>query len=144
MATLGRLRRLRVPWIDTASESRLVNAQINLLRIKASDPMQLCTHLSGGNQQKVVLAKWLMRGSRILILQNPTRGIDVGVKEEIYALIRDLSEDGVAILLITDDLPELIGLSHRILLMRDGRVVKDCSTPADAKPAEDELIKYMV
>jgi ribose transport system ATP-binding protein len=144
MATLGRLRRLRVPWIDTASESRLVNAQINLLRIKASDPMQLCTHLSGGNQQKVVLAKWLMRGSRILILQNPTRGIDVGVKEEIYALIRDLSEDGVAILLITDDLPELIGLSHRILLMRDGRVAKDCSTPADAKPAEDELIKYMV
>jgi ribose transport system ATP-binding protein len=106
--------------------------------------MQLCTHLSGGNQQKVVLAKWLMRGSRILILQNPTRGIDVGVKEEIYALIRDLSEDGVAILLITDDLPELIGLSHRILLMRDGRVAKDCSTPADAKPAEDELIKYMV
>ena len=84
MAILGSLRRLGIPWIDTAAENELVNAQIKLLRIKASDPMQLCTHLSGGNQQKVVLAKWLMRGSRILILQNPTRGIDVGVKEEIY------------------------------------------------------------
>jgi ribose transport system ATP-binding protein len=144
MAILGSLRRFGVPWIDSRAENKLVNDQIKLLRIKASDPMQLCAHLSGGNQQKVVLAKWLMRGSRILVLQNPTRGIDVGVKEEIYTLIRDLSAAGVAILLITDDLPELIGLSHRILLMRDGRIVQEQNTPAGAKPAEDELIKYMV
>jgi ribose transport system ATP-binding protein len=144
MATLGSLRRLGIPWIDTAKENELVNAQIKHLRIKASDPMQLCARLSGGNQQKVVLAKWLMRDSRVLILQNPTRGIDVGAKEEIYTLIRDLSDDGVAVLLITDDLPELIGLSHRILLMRDGRIVNERNTPADAKPAEEEMIKFIV
>jgi ribose transport system ATP-binding protein len=144
LAMLTRLRRLGLPWIDRRRESEHVRNEMTRLRIKAADPMQLCVHLSGGNQQKVVLAKWLMRNPSVLVLQNPTRGIDVGTKEEIYGLIRDLSEAGVAILLISDDLPELIGVSSRVLLMREGRIVWECAAPADSKPAEDELIRHML
>jgi ribose transport system ATP-binding protein len=144
LAILTRLRRFGLPWIDRSSEIEHVRKEITRLRIKAADPMQLCVYLSGGNQQKVVLAKWLMRSPAVLILQNPTRGIDVGTKEEIYSLIRDLSEAGVAILLISDDLPELIGVSSRILLMREGTIVREYAAPADRKPSEDELIRHMV
>jgi ribose transport system ATP-binding protein len=122
MATLGRLRRLRVPWIDTASESRLVNAQINLLRIKASDPMQLCTHLSGGNQQKVVLGKWLAGAGQIFIFDEPTRGVDVGAKVEIYNLMNRLTARGAGIIMISSELPELLGMSDRIVVMHRGRI----------------------
>jgi len=144
LAMLTRLRRLGLPWIDRGRENEHVRREMTRLRIKAADPMQLCAYMSGGNQQKVVLAKWLMRSPTVLILQNPTRGIDVGTKEEIYGLIRDLSEAGVAILLISDDLPELIGVSGRILLMREGQVAHEYASPADRKPSEDELIRHMV
>ena len=144
LAMLTRLRRFGLPWIDRGRENEHVRIEMASLRIKAADPMQLCVYLSGGNQQKVVLAKWLMRNPAVLVLQNPTRGIDVGTKEEIYGLLRDLSEAGVAILLISDDLPELIGVSGRILLMREGKIVWECASPADRKPAEDELIRHMV
>jgi len=100
--------------------------------------------LSGGNQQKVVLARWLCRNPRVLVLDNPTRGVDAGAKEEIYQVIRDLADRGVGILLITDELLELIGLSNRILIMQRGRVVAEVPAPADAKPTEHDLIAWML
>jgi ABC-type sugar transport system ATPase subunit len=83
--------------------------------------------LSGGNQQKVVLGKWLAADPAVLLLDEPLRGVDVGAKEEIYGIIRDLADQGSAILVISSELPELLGLSDRILVMRDGRVAGELS-----------------
>jgi ribose transport system ATP-binding protein len=111
---------------------RLLKPQIARLRSivqldpKARDDQPVRT-LSGGNQQKVVLGKWLLRTPRILILDEPTRGIDVGAKAELYRLIYDLADSGVAVLLISSEIEELIGLSDRILVMRRGRIVDELS-----------------
>jgi L-arabinose transport system ATP-binding protein len=87
----------------------------------------LVSKLSGGNQQKVVLGRWLARQLKLLILDEPTRGIDVGAKAEIYALIRHLADNGLAILVISSEMPELIGVSDRIVVMASGRVVGEVS-----------------
>jgi ribose transport system ATP-binding protein len=100
--------------------------------------------LSGGNQQKVVLGRWTSLKSRILVLDNPTNGIDVGAKAEIYRLIRELTRDGVAVLLLGDDLAELIGLCDRILVMKDGRITAEVDAAAEHKPAEIQLVGSMV
>ena len=92
--------------------------------------------LSGGNQQKVVLAKWLAARSHVLILDEPTRGIDVGAKAEIYAIMRQLADEGLGILFISSELPEILGLSDRILVMRRGRIVAQF----DAAGATEEAI----
>jgi ribose transport system ATP-binding protein len=91
-----------------------------------------------------VLARWLCRSPRVLVLDNPTRGVDAGAKEEIYQVIRDLTDRGVGILLITDELLELIGLSNRVLIMKRGRIVAEVPAPADAKPTEHDLIARML
>ena len=117
---------------------------IDDLAIRSGRPDAVCTGLSGGNQQKVVLARWLCREPKILVLDNPTRGVDAGAKEEIYRLIRDLTDRGVAIVLITDELLELIGLSNRILIMQRGRIVAEVAAPADGKPSERELVAGML
>ena len=145
-ASLAALKKVTaIPGIISGGrETRLARDYINLLRIRTTGPRQLCQYLSGGNQQKVVMAKWLARGVDLLVLDNPTRGVDVGAKEEIYALMRELTAKGVSILLITDDLLELIGLSNRILIMRDGKVVTERPAPPDAKPTEQELVGFMV
>lgn len=114
------------------------------LRIKARSPQESCARLSGGNQQKVVLARWLARNLRVLVLDNPTRGVDAGAKEEIYALLRALTARDVAIILITDDLLELIGLANRIAVMRQGRLSRMMEAPADDKPAEQTLVALML
>lgn len=114
------------------------------LGIKAPNVGVLAGQLSGGNQQKVVLAKWLKRGPRLLVLDNPTRGVDAGAKEEIYRLIRAVAARGCGILLITDDLVELIELSNRIYFMRSGRFSEMVEAPADGKPPEGDVIHLMV
>lgn len=101
-------------------------------------------NLSGGNQQKVVLARWLQRNLKALVLDNPTRGVDAGAKEEIYQSIRLLTEQGVGVILITDELTELIGMTNRILIMQRGRIVAELPAPPDAKPAEHDLIPHML
>ena len=88
------------------------------------DPEYLTEQLSGGNQQKVVLAKWLSSDADILIFDEPTKGVDVGAKEEIYALIEDLVEQGKSIIMVSSELPEIIGMSDRVLVMSEGRIVK--------------------
>ena len=117
---------------------------VDNLGIHSGSPSQVCLRLSGGNQQKVVLARWLCRHPRVLVLDNPTRGVDAGAKEEIYQIIRDLTDRGVGILLITDELLELIGLSNRILIMQRGRIVAEVQAPPDAKPTEHDLIAWML
>jgi ribose transport system ATP-binding protein len=85
--------------------------------------------LSGGNQQKVVLARWLLQGCTVLLLDEPTRGVDVGARAEIYALVRRLAADGVAVVLVSSEVPEVLGLADRVLVLREGRVVH--AGPAD-------------
>jgi ribose transport system ATP-binding protein len=130
--------------INRARELALARKWIESLSIRPPRPRALSRSFSGGNQQKAVLAKWLTARSRILVLDHPTRGIDVGAKEEVFRLIRQLSSEGVAILLIADTLEETIGLSHSIIVMRDGRVTARVSAEAGNKPSQVELIGYMV
>ena len=90
------------------------------------------------------MARWLQRDLKVLVLDNPTRGVDAGAKEEIYRHLRRLSENNVGIVLITDELTELIGLSNRILIMQRGKIVAEVDAPVNAKPAEHDLIPLML
>ncbi|WP_374333057.1 sugar ABC transporter ATP-binding protein [Aestuariivirga sp.] len=110
--------------VDGRKRAERVTEMIDLLKIKVADPDLPVSSLSGGNQQKVVIAKWLMNGPRIVLLNDPTRGIDVGTKQEIYALLRRLADDGVAILFYSTDYDELIGCCDRVLVMYDGAIVR--------------------
>jgi ribose transport system ATP-binding protein len=134
----------RTGVLDLRRERRQATEVRDRLGIRAPSIDTRVETLSGGNQQKVVIGKWLASESRVLVLDNPTNGVDVGAKSEIYGVIRELCEDGIAILLISDDLLELIGVSHRILIMRDARIVGEVPSPADAKPTEHELVAQMV
>jgi simple sugar transport system ATP-binding protein len=105
-----------------------INAQVNqwveAIRIKTSDPELPVNTLSGGNQQRVVLAKWLASKPKVLILNGPTVGVDVGSKDELHMLMKELAGEGMGLLVISDDIPELLQTCNRILLMRDGRIVE--------------------
>lgn len=130
--------------IDHRLERKIADDWIRRLGIKTPSSAQVCRKLSGGNQQKIVLARWLTARSHILILDHPTRGLDVGAKEEVYDLIRDLSSDGIAIVLTSDTLEETIGLCHTILVMRDGAITARFAAPAGAKPTQVALLEHMV
>lgn len=120
MAKLHRL--LRAGFIPHRRVHDEANAFIERLNVRTPSARQVIGNLSGGNQQKVVIAKWLTLGPRVLILDEPTRGIDVGAKAEIYRLMHDLAADGVAILMISSELPEVLGIADRVLVMHEGRV----------------------
>ncbi len=109
-------------FIDKKKEESLSDSQIEALKIITTSGEKKVLELSGGNQQKVVVAKWLMTKSRVFIFDEPTRGIDVGAKSEIYEIIDRLASEGAAILIISSDMPELIGLSDRIYTMKDGEI----------------------
>ncbi|MFD1405237.1 sugar ABC transporter ATP-binding protein [Robinsoniella peoriensis] len=110
--------------IDKTKEQEILTQYINQLEIKMTDTDQLAVELSGGNQQKVVISKWLAATPRILILDEPTRGVDVGAKSDIYHLICKIAEEGVAVILISSELPEVMNMSSRIAVMCEGRMVK--------------------
>ncbi|MGK9169021.1 sugar ABC transporter ATP-binding protein [Inquilinus limosus] len=124
-AAPGRIARRGV--ISTAAERAAARGAIERLRIRLASPRQPIGELSGGNQQKAILARWLMTDPEILILDEPTRGIDIGVKAEFYDMINALAADGRAILLISSELPELLTLSDRILVMSEGRLTAEFS-----------------
>ncbi|MDI9518307.1 MAG: sugar ABC transporter ATP-binding protein [Bacillota bacterium] len=109
-------------FIDFKKSREDIKEYTDILKLKALNLEQICLNLSGGNQQKVVITKWLLKNCKILILDEPTRGIDVGTKQEIYQLIKDLALEGKAIIIISSEMPELIGLSHRILVMHEGNL----------------------
>jgi ABC-type sugar transport system ATPase subunit len=125
-------------FIDQRAERAALEGHIAALRIRLADAEQPARTLSGGNQQKVVLAKWLQRNCDVLLFDEPTRGIDVGAKVEIYHLINDLAAAGKAILLISSELPEVLGMSDRILVMHEGRLTGEI-TDVDAATQEDVL-----
>jgi rhamnose transport system ATP-binding protein len=109
-------------WCRPADEAELARQWIERLAIKASGPEQPVHHLSGGNQQKVVIAKWLARRPGVLILDEPTKGIDVGAKAAVHAVTSEFARDGGGVLMISSDLPEILGMSDRVLVMRRGRL----------------------
>jgi D-xylose transport system ATP-binding protein len=121
--TLAALKRLSGRFITHREREAEAGSRVmSDLRIKASSLGSIAGNLSGGNQQKTVLAKWLLTAPRVLLLDEPTRGIDVGSKQEIYALINRLAEAGLAIILVSSELPEVLGLSDRVIVLREGRV----------------------
>ena len=113
------------PFVDPGKEAKAVDAAINRLQIKVGSRDDAVSTLSGGNQQKVVIAKWLMTEPRIILLNDPTRGIDVGTKQELYRLMRELADQGAAILFYSTDYDELIGCCDRVAIMYDGRIVRE-------------------
>jgi ribose transport system ATP-binding protein len=134
---LPNLDQLLAGWLPArGGPRRLAEPLIRDLRIRLSDPSQPVRSLSGGNQQKVVLAKWLARRSRLLILDEPTRGIDVGAKQEMYRLMNQLVRDGKGVLLISSDLPEVLAMSDRLYVMRRHQVVAEL----DARAASPEAV----
>ena len=135
---------LRRGLLSLKSEKRLAEHWIQRMAIKTPGPTALCLNLSGGNQQKVVLSKWLASKVKVFVLDHPTRGIDVGAKEEVYELIRELASQGISFLLIADTLEETIGLSNTILAMKDGRITKRLEAPADHKPLPVDLIEHIM
>ena len=124
-----------VDWSSAASRATIAGDFISRLRIKAPSSDTGVAALSGGNQQKVALARWLMTGARVLILDEPTQGVDVGAKAEIHALIMDLAEQGAAILMISSELPELLGMSDRIAVMHDGTIAGVLARSEASAPA---------
>jgi ribose transport system ATP-binding protein len=131
----------RAGFIDAAAERREACAYVGKLRIRTASIEQPAGQLSGGNQQKCVIARWIMQGSRVLIFDEPTRGIDVGAKREIYGLIHELADAGNAILMISSELPEVISLSDRIVVMCEGRMRGEL---AGVDATEDAVIQLAV
>jgi ribose transport system ATP-binding protein len=142
LADLGSLSRHGL--IDAREERRLAKSWVDRLNVRTPSINALCLNLSGGNQQKVVLAKWLNAKAKVLILDHPTRGLDVGAKEEVYELVRAITAEGVAVILTSDTLEETIGLSHTVLVMRDGTVTYRTEANPGHKPRQIDLIGHMV
>lgn len=137
MANLGRISRHGV--LDKKAEQNLVKRGIEELHIKCFGPQHECDNLSGGNQQKVVFAKWIYTEPKVLILDEPTRGVDIGAKKEIYNIINDLAAKGVAIIMVSSELPEVLGMSDRIMVVREGMV----RGVLDKKEADQENIMIL-
>jgi inositol transport system ATP-binding protein len=131
MAAFGNVARMG--FIDSMQSRSVANSFVDKLSIRLADLDQLVLDLSGGNQQKVVIARWLALNPKVLIMDEPTRGIDVGAKAEVHALIRKLAEQGVAVLMISSELPEVLGMSDRILVMHEGDMIGELSRE-QAKP----------
>jgi ribose transport system ATP-binding protein len=127
-ASLASLRRdQRYGMLNRRREAELSAQMIAELRIKTPHDRQVAQFLSGGNQQKVVLGKWLALEPRVLLLDEPTRGIDVGAKQEIYRLMEQLAEQGVAIVFVSSEMEEILGMSDRALVMHEGRIAGELS-----------------
>jgi ABC-type sugar transport system ATPase subunit len=135
LVVLPRLR--KTLFVDKAEEARITRQFVDLLRIKTADIDEPIHNLSGGNQQKVMLARWLAAKVTVLIVDEPTQGVDVGAKAEIHKLLRNLVEQGVAVLVISSDLPEVLAISDRILVMRGGKIESELLS---AEATEEKII----
>ncbi|MFJ6907204.1 sugar ABC transporter ATP-binding protein [Streptomyces griseoluteus] len=123
VSTLSRFA--RAGWIDRRAELGAARAATRELSLRPDNPAVPVRTLSGGNQQKAVLARWLLRGCRVLLLDEPTRGVDVGARAELYAVVRRLADEGLAVLLVSSEVPEVLGLADRVLVLREGHVVHE-------------------
>ena len=135
LASLGRMSRFLV--LCRRIQDALVAGEVKRLDVRTASVTAPVRRLSGGNQQKSLVGRWLMRGARVLLLDEPTRGVDVGAKAEIYRIVARLAEEGMGILLVSSELPEILGLSDRILVMRTGRIVGHFSR---AEATEERLL----
>ncbi|MCX4768555.1 Arabinose import ATP-binding protein AraG [Streptomyces sp. ADI92-24] len=127
-------------WLDRGAERKAARAATRELSLRPDNPDTPVRTLSGGNQQKAVLARWLLRGCRVLLLDEPTRGVDVGARAELYAVIRRLADEGLAVLLVSSEVPEVLGLADRVLVLREGRVVHT----ADARELDEHRVLDLV
>ncbi|HEY9330150.1 MAG TPA: sugar ABC transporter ATP-binding protein [Streptomyces sp.] len=130
----------RAGWVDRGAERKAARAATRELSLRPDNPDTPVRTLSGGNQQKAVLARWLLRGCRVLLLDEPTRGVDVGARAELYAVIRRLADEGLAVLLVSSEVPEVLGLADRVLVLREGRVVHT----ADAGELDEHRVLDLV
>ena len=140
LPNLGQFTRLG--FVNGRSERRDFGGFVKSLRIKIPHQEELAQNLSGGNQQKVVLAKWLQQNCEVIIFDEPTRGIDVGAKYEIYLLIQELAAEGKAIIMISSELPEVLGMADRILVMHEGRVTGEITDVRGA--TQEDIMKLAV
>ena len=139
--SVASLRRYsRLGWLDRRRELADARREVRALDIRPDDPRRPVRTLSGGNQQKAVLARWLLKGCRLLLLDEPTRGVDVGARAELYALIRRLADSGVGIVLVSSEIPEVLGLADRVLVIREGRVVCE----RDARELDEHQVLDLV
>jgi putative multiple sugar transport system ATP-binding protein len=138
LSALGKVARRG--WVNRHEETKVAESYRASMNIKAPSVFAETGKLSGGNQQKVVLSKWIFAGPQVLILDEPTRGIDIGAKAEIYQVIADLAAQGKAVLVISSELPELLGLCDRIYTMAEGRVTGEVAR-ADAD--QESLMRLM-
>ncbi len=142
-ASLPSLPRMqRYGFIDRRREEASARQLISELMIKCQGPGDLCGNLSGGNRQKVVLARWVASDAKVLLLDNPTRGVDVGAKTEIYALLNTLTKKGIGIVMVSDELPELLQMSDRIIILRRGRISAEFTW--EQNPTEHDIIGTMI
>jgi len=123
------------PW----REERMAEEYVQRLRIRTPGTQAVTSTLSGGNQQKVLLAKWLAIRPRILLVDEPTRGVDVGAKAEVHGILRELARAGVAVLMVSSELPEILGASDRVLVMHEGEITGELS----AEEATEERIMFL-
>lgn len=130
------------PFISRKKEKQYVNKQVKGLDMRCNSEYQIVRTLSGGNKQKVAFGKWFAKDSDIFIMDCPTRGIDIGVKQEMYRLIYNMKKEGKSIILISEELPELIGMSDRILIMKNGLISKEFMRSEDL--LESDIIEYMI
>jgi ABC-type sugar transport system ATPase subunit len=128
----------RLGFIHAGAEGPQVRGLVDRLRLRCDSIEQAAGRLSGGNQQKVVLAKWLFRQARVFLFDEPTRGIDVAAKAEVFALLDELARSGAAILMVSSELPELLQMADRILVMRGGRIVQELAQPA----TQEDILRY--
>ncbi|MGV9777041.1 sugar ABC transporter ATP-binding protein [Streptosporangium sp. NPDC003464] len=130
----------RFGWLDRRREARDAHALVETLGIRPADPERPIKTLSGGNQQKAVLARWLLNGRKLLLLDEPTRGVDVGARAELYAVIRDLADKGIGVLLVSSEVPEVLGLADRVLVIREGAIIHQ----ADARELDEHRVIDMI
>jgi ribose transport system ATP-binding protein len=139
IADLSRFR--RGPFTDLASERRDATRHLRSLNTQPDAPERAARLFSGGNQQKAVLARWLLRSCRVLLLDEPTRGVDVGARSEIYRVIADLAANGIGIVMVSSELAELLGFCHRVLVMREGHIVDELD---GATSTEEDVLQSAV
>jgi ribose transport system ATP-binding protein len=138
VSTLSRFA--RAGWLDRRAERAATHQAVRELSLRPDNPDAAIRTLSGGNQQKAVLARWLLRGCKVLLLDEPTRGVDIGARAELYAVIRRLADEGLAVLLVSSEVPEVLGLADRVLVLREGSVVHT----ADARELDEHRVLDLV
>ncbi|MEU6355418.1 sugar ABC transporter ATP-binding protein [Streptomyces sp. NPDC047072] len=138
VSTLSRFA--RAGWLDRRTERAATHQAVRELSLRPDNPDAAIRTLSGGNQQKAVLARWLLRGCKVLLLDEPTRGVDIGARAELYAVIRRLADEGLAVLLVSSEVPEVLGLADRVLVLREGSVVHT----ADARELDEHRVLDLV